>query len=160
GAARRIVDPIRARRPRVRRMAQPAPAPAPGPRMNQAPRIAVDIRLARGGFDVDARFDLPASGVIALLGPSGSGKTTLLSAIAGIITPQDGLIAIGDTVFLDTQRKVDLPPELRGCGVVFQDARLFPHLDVGHNLEYGLRRRRGRPLTQDLSQVVDILGIG
>jgi molybdate transport system ATP-binding protein len=127
--------------------------------MSDDQRLRVDIRLRRDGFDLDASFDLPASGVIALLGPSGSGKTTLLAAVAGILEPQEGIISIGETSFFDSKRRIDLPAELRGCGFVFQDARLFPHLDVRQNLKYGLARRRGRPITQEVLRVVEMLGI-
>jgi molybdate transport system ATP-binding protein len=122
--------------------------------------LRVDVRLLRGDFRLDARFELPASGVIAVLGPSGSGKTTLMGAIAGTVEPRDGVIALGGEVFFDSTRKLDVPIEKRGCGLVFQDARLFPHLSVAQNLAYGLTRRRGREITQDTSRIVDMLGIG
>jgi molybdate transport system ATP-binding protein len=128
--------------------------------MSPQSRINVDIALSRGAFRLEARFDLPASGILAILGPSGSGKTTLLGAIAGILRPEKGAIRVGDTEFLDSALGIDLPPERRGCGFVFQDARLFPHLDVRRNLDYGLARRRGRPVTQEFGQVVEMLGIG
>ena len=124
------------------------------------PMLRIDIRVARGEFNLDTHFELPAAGVIAVLGPSGSGKTTLMSAIAGIVKPREGVIAIGEEVFFDSARKLDLPIEARGCGVVFQDARLFPHLTVEQNLSYAFTRRRGRPITQETSQVVEMLGIG
>ncbi len=123
-------------------------------------RLRIDIRVTRGDFNLHTRFELPAAGVIAVLGPSGSGKTTLMSAIAGILKPREGVIAIGEEVFFDSARKLDLPIEARGCGFVFQDARLFPHLSVEQNLSYGLARRRGRSITQKTSHVVEMLGIG
>jgi molybdate transport system ATP-binding protein len=128
--------------------------------VSDTPAIAVDIRLRRSDFRLDARFVLPATGVIAILGPSGSGKTSLLSAIAGILSPEEGTIAVGPELFFDSARKRDLPVEERGCGFVFQDAKLFPHLSVARNLDYGFARRRGRPVTQSHAQVVEMLGIG
>ena len=128
--------------------------------MAGADSIAVDIRLRRGAFALDLRFELPASGVIAILGPSGSGKTTLLGAIAGIVRPDQGAIRIGGETLFDSSRKLDLAIEDRGCGYVFQDARLFPHLSVAHNLDYGLKRRRGRAVTQEAGQIIEMLGIG
>ncbi|MBW0004266.1 MAG: molybdenum ABC transporter ATP-binding protein, partial [Hyphomicrobiales bacterium] len=122
--------------------------------------LRIDIRVPRGDFRLDARFELPATGVIAVLGPSGSGKTTLMSAIAGIVKPHDGVIALADEVLFDSDRNVDLPIEARGCGVVFQDARLFPHLSVEQNLAYGLLRRRGRAIAQHTGHVTEMLGIG
>ncbi|MBV9567620.1 MAG: ATP-binding cassette domain-containing protein, partial [Hyphomicrobiales bacterium] len=122
--------------------------------------LRIDISVTRGDFRLDTRFELPATGVIALLGPSGSGKSTLMGAIAGIVQPREGIIALGDEVFFDSSRQLDLPIEARGCGVVFQDARLFPHLSVEQNLKFGLSRRRGRPIAQETAHVVDMLGIG
>jgi molybdate transport system ATP-binding protein len=122
-------------------------------------RLRVDIRLARGDFDLDTRFEMPATGVIGILGPSGSGKTTLISAIAGILAPREGVIAVGDQVLFDSGRHLNLPIECRGCGVVFQEARLFPHLRVEENLRYGLSRLRGREITQHFEHVAAMLGI-
>ena len=128
--------------------------------MSADPRLRVGIGLARGGFALEARFDLPAAGVTALLGPSGSGKTSLLGAVAGILAPREGVIAVGETVFFDSSRRIDLAPEVRGCGFDFQDERLFPHLDVRRNLNYGFARRRGRKVTHNMDEVVAMLGIG
>jgi len=122
--------------------------------------IHVDIRLQRGEFHLDARFGLPASGIIAILGPSGSGKTTLMGALAGILTPREGRIVIGEDIFFDSARNLDVPVQRRGCGFVFQDARLFPHLSVAQNLDYGLLRRRGRAIVQPRRRVIEMLGIG
>jgi molybdate transport system ATP-binding protein len=122
--------------------------------------LAIDIRARRGGFMLEAAFELPASGVTAILGPSGSGKTTLIGAIAGIVKPSRGRIALAGETLFDARAGIDVPVERRGCGVVFQDARLFPHLSVARNLAYGSKRRRGRPITQEADHVVDMLGIG
>jgi molybdate transport system ATP-binding protein len=121
--------------------------------------LRLDIRLDRGSFRLDARLEVPAAGVIGILGPSGSGKTTLIGAIAGILAPREGVIAIGKEVLFDSGRGVNVPVERRGCGVVFQDATLFPHLRVEQNLRYGLSRRRGRMITQDFEHVAQMLGI-
>jgi iron(III) transport system ATP-binding protein len=79
--------------------------------------------------------------VVALLGPSGSGKTTLLRAVAGLETPHRGSIAIGDRVFFDAARGIDLPAEERGLGLVFQSYALWPHRTVFDNVAYGLKLR-------------------
>jgi len=84
---------------------------------------------------------VPAGQVVALLGPSGSGKTTLLRAIAGLETPYRGSIAIGDRVFFDAARGVELPAEQRGLGLVFQSYALWPHRTVFDNVGYGLKLR-------------------
>ena len=81
---------------------------------------------------------LPMRGVTALFGPSGSGKTTLLRLIAGLERATEGHLSLGDAVWQDAS--VFLPTHQRSVGVVFQDARLFPHLTVRQNLLYGQRR--------------------
>src|SRR5439155_1673233 len=78
---------------------------------------------------------------LPLAGPSGAGKTTLLRAIAGLLRPDRGRVEAGGAVWLDTSRGVDLPPERRSVGLVFQDYALFPHLTVEQNVAFGGRHR-------------------
>lgn len=83
---------------------------------------------------------------LALVGPSGAGKSSVLRAIAGLLRPERGRIALGDVVWLDTDAGVDLPPERRSVGLVFQEYALFPHLDVRRNVAFGGRERVGELL--------------
>jgi molybdate transport system ATP-binding protein len=92
------------------------------------------------GFRLDATFRLDAA-VAALVGPSGSGKTSVLSVLAGLRRPDRGRIRLDGAALFDSDAGIDLPPEARGIGYVFQDHLLFPHLDVRRNLLYGWRRR-------------------
>jgi len=73
----------------------------------------------------------------ALVGPSGAGKTTILRAIAGLLRPEHGRVVVGSETWLDTERGIDLPPEGRSVGLVFQEQALFPHLNVRQNVGYG-----------------------
>ncbi len=123
-------------------------------------RLQLDARKALAGYTLDATLDLPLAGLTVLFGPSGAGKSTLMNLIAGLHRPDSGRIALGDTVFFDAAQGIDRPVQARGLGVVFQDGRLFPHLTVRHNLEYGLKRARDRAPTIRLDAVVDLLGIG
>nr|WP_282572228.1 molybdenum ABC transporter ATP-binding protein [Roseomonas acroporae] len=118
------------------------------------------MRHAFPGFALDAAFDSPIPGTTVLFGPSGCGKSTVLAAVAGLLRPERGRVALGDTVLLDTARGLALPAERRRCGVVFQDSRLFPHLSVEGNLRYGLRRAPRGATGPGFEEVVALLGIG
>ena len=117
----------------------------------------IDIELRRGDFARHVRIDDDAR-VIALTGRSGAGKTSVLHAIAGLVAPRSGRIAIGERVLFDASLRIDLPPHLRRVGYVFQDTRLFPHLDVAGNLRYGRHPSRARPRF-GFDAVVELLGI-
>jgi molybdate transport system ATP-binding protein len=108
------------------------------------------------GFRVEPTFGTDAP-VTALFGPSGSGKTSILSMIAGLRRPDTGLIRVGARLLFDSRTGVDLPPERRRVGYVFQDHLLFPHLDVRGNLLYGWRRRAREARAVDFDRVVRVL---
>jgi len=104
-------------------------------------KIRVDIRKTlRGGareFRLDARFTA-VNDRIAVFGPSGSGKSVTIQCIAGLLTPDEGVIQIGERVLFDSGAGIDLPPQARRVGLVFQDYGLFPHLTVEQNVSFGL----------------------
>jgi len=111
------------------------------------------------GFTLDAAFTTRTS-VTVLSGPSGSGKTTILSILAGLLRPERGRIRLDSTVLFDSTAKVNLPPEARRIGYVFQDYLLFPHLSVRRNLLYGWRRRPSDARPPSLERVVEVLELG
>ena len=121
--------------------------------------VALRHRFGAKGFALDAAFTAPAEGVTALFGPSGCGKSTILAAVAGLLQPEAGRVKIGDATLFDSARRVSLPPERRRCGVVFQDARLFPHMSVESNLRYGLRRAQPGAQGPAFEEVVALLGL-
>src|SRR5262249_14683083 len=96
-----------------------------------------------GQFTISVRFET-AAGVTAVFWPSVAGKPTLVSVIAGLVTPDRGRIAIADTVLFDSKARINVPTHQRRIGYVFQEGRLFPHLSVASNLDYG-RRMSGLP---------------
>lgn len=122
--------------------------------------LEVSLRRRLGDFTLEIDFTAPAPGIVALFGRSGAGKTSVVHAIAGLLRPEAGRIRIGDTVLFDSQAGIDLRPERRRLGYVFQDARLFPHMSVGRNLRYGLVRAPQEGRAIDFATVVDLLGIG
>lgn len=121
--------------------------------------MTLSVRIARRAeaFSLDVAFEA-GSGVTGIIGPSGAGKTMTLEAIAGLARPENGHIALHGETFLDTAQGIFVPPEKRRVGYVFQEARLFPHLSVGENLDYGARRRGEAGMAR--AEVVDLLGIG
>jgi molybdate transport system ATP-binding protein len=121
--------------------------------------IEVDIDKRLGSFDLAARFTAPATGITALFGRSGSGKTSLVNALAGLVRPDRGRIVVGEHVLFDSAHKIDLPPEQRRLGYVFQEGRLFPHYSVRGNLLYGARRESAAN-GPSFDTVVALLGIG
>lgn len=123
-------------------------------------KLEVDIQCQLGAFALDARMSA-AVGTTVLFGRSGSGKTTLINMIAGLQTPQGGRITLDDTVLFDSVQKVNLPVHRRRIGYVFQDARLFPHLSVARNLDFGARFAADGPLgAKRRSDLIEVLGIG
>ncbi|MGE5537374.1 MAG: ABC transporter ATP-binding protein [Gemmatimonas sp.] len=102
-----------------------------------------DLHVRLGDNDVlkGVSFTVPQGQVVALLGPSGSGKTTILRSVAGLERPYRGTIRIGDTVFFDGAKAIDVPAEKRGLGLVFQSYALWPHRTVFENVAYGLKLR-------------------
>ncbi len=101
--------------------------------------IAVAARVRRKGFTLDVAFEAPA-GVTALFGPSGAGKSLLLAAIAGLVRLEAGRVVLAGRTLEACEAGLRIPPHQRGVGLVFQDARLFPHLSVRANLAYAERR--------------------
>lgn len=121
--------------------------------------LEVALRHSFGGFILDAGFTAESEGVTALFGPSGCGKSTVLNAVAGLLRPQKGRIILDGEPLLDTSRGIMVPPERRRCGLVFQEARLFPHMSVASNLRYGLRRAPSGATGPGFDEVLALLGI-
>jgi molybdate transport system ATP-binding protein len=121
--------------------------------------LRVDVAKRLGEFTLEASFESQGR-VTGLFGASGSGKTSLVNMIAGLLRPDRGTIAIDGETLDDTEKGIHVPVYLRRIGYVFQDARLFPHLDVRQNLDYG---RRMNHLADDDAQrqrVTELLDIG
>ncbi|WP_306154286.1 molybdenum ABC transporter ATP-binding protein [Roseovarius sp. MMSF_3281] len=121
--------------------------------------LDIAVRHAFAGFTLDTSFRAPP-GVTVLFGRSGSGKTTLVNAVAGLLMPDAGRIAVGDWVLLDTERGIRLRPHKRRLGYIFQEGRLFPHLTVRQNLAYGAWFAPKNAPREDEAKVVELLGIG
>ncbi|MCM3879098.1 MAG: ATP-binding cassette domain-containing protein [Vicinamibacterales bacterium] len=109
--------------------------------------LSVALRKRLGSFSLDAQWT-SRQPIVALVGPSGSGKTLTLQCIAGLVTPDDGRIVCADRELFDSQKRIDVRPQQRKIGYVFQGYALFPHMTVRENIEYG-RKQGTRPLFLD-----------
>ncbi|MFU0841522.1 MAG: hypothetical protein ACFWTZ_02680 [Burkholderia sp.] len=119
----------------------------------------VELTLKRAtGFTLDAAFDIPDRGITVLFGPSGCGKTTVLRCTAGL-ERAEGLVEVNSHVWQDSARKIFVPAYERKLGYVFQEASLFPHLDVEENLTFGLKRAKTADGMKRLEEAVALLGI-
>jgi len=128
--------------------------------------FALCLRVVLAEFTLELDESLTPSGVTAVFGRSGSGKTTLLRAIAGFEKPVRGRIALGDQVWFDAEAGIFEPPNRRSIGMLFQDVRLFPHLDVRGNLDFAWKRRNTRAAKAGMQQgiardeVIEALDLG
>ena len=130
-----------------------------GPDMSfDPPTFDIDVVRRRGDAEVSLRFATRAK-LTALFGPSGAGKTSVLDMVAGLLRPERGRVVVAGEVLFDAQSGIDLPPEDRACGYVFQDGRLFPHRRVLDNLLYGLDLSPPERRWMALDEAVDFLGI-
>jgi molybdate transport system ATP-binding protein len=120
--------------------------------------LHVDVTKALGATTVEAAFE-SGGGVTALFGPSGAGKTSLINMIAGLLRPDRGRIEVDGETLDDTAAQIHVPAHRRRVGYVFQDARLFPHMSVERNLDYG-RRMNGLPFDaaeqRRIAQLLDL----
>ena len=121
--------------------------------------IDVDIDQQLGEFHLAVEFSAEAP-IVGLFGRSGAGKTSVVNAIAGIAKPARGHICINEMSLFDAAKGIDLPAEERRIGYVFQDALLFPHMDVRSNLLYGQRLRPSEERFIEEARVVELLGLG
>jgi molybdate transport system ATP-binding protein len=121
--------------------------------------LRVDVSKQLGEFSLQAAFASEGR-VTGLFGASGAGKTSLINMIAGLLRPDRGSIAIDDETLDDTTANLHVPPHRRRIGYVFQDARLFPHLDVRQNLDYGRRMNRLAEDPAQRARVAELLEIG
>jgi molybdate transport system ATP-binding protein len=120
--------------------------------------LLVDVEKRLGDFAIAAKFEAP-DGVTALFGPSGSGKSSIVSMVAGLMTPDRGRIMCNETLLFDSAGGYSHPPHRRGIGYVFQDGRLFPHMTVAQNLDYGRRMYRLSRDGEAQARIVALLDI-
>jgi molybdate transport system ATP-binding protein len=117
--------------------------------------LELNFTLQQGDSLLQVNAELPTKGITAVFGVSGAGKTSLINAIAGLAQPQQGSIRLNGRTLSDAEENLWLPPEKRGVGYVFQEARLFPHYRVRGNLRYGMAKSR----QPQFDTLVNLLGL-
>ena len=124
--------------------------------------LEVKLKKALPGFSLEVDFSVNHE-ILAILGPSGSGKTMTLQCIAGLVKPDEGHIKLNGKVLLDTAGGVNLKPQTRRVGFVFQNYALFPHLNVRENIGYGIRQLPKKEIEEKVTQLMDkmhVTGLG
>jgi len=121
--------------------------------------LRVEAQARLGAVRLDVALEVPAGECLALAGPSGAGKTSVLRTVAGLLRPERGLVRCGDETWLDTGRGIDVPPEARRCGYVFQEYALFGHLSAWQNVAYPLRGLRRSERRARAVELLDRFGI-
>ncbi|MGE5441566.1 MAG: molybdenum ABC transporter ATP-binding protein [Bacteroidota bacterium] len=121
--------------------------------------LSVDVEKRLGEFSIAARFET-AAGATALFGPSGAGKTSLVNMIGGLLTPDRGHIAVDGNVLFDSAARINVPADRRRIGMVFQEGRLFPHMTVARNLDYGRWMSGIEADPAERERIVSLLDIG
>ncbi|MDD2451874.1 MAG: ATP-binding cassette domain-containing protein [Sulfurovum sp.] len=119
--------------------------------------ITKPLHTSDGIIDLVVNKEIQNSDFLTLFGKSGSGKTTLLRIIAGLEVPQNGTIIVDDAVWFDSRQKINLPPQKRNVGFVFQDYALFPNMTVRQNLEFALKDQSD---TKKVDEILAIMEIG
>jgi len=112
--------------------------------------LSLNLTHPLRSFDAAVRLTVEDGTTTALVGPSGAGKTTVLRVVSGLLRPREGSVSIDDRILLDTKRGVDIPPERRHVGYLFQEYALFPHLNVLANVKFGARN--GAPVDEILER--------
>lgn len=118
--------------------------------------IKKTLNTADGKIDLVVDKQINDGEFLTLFGKSGSGKTTLLRIIAGLETPQSGQIIVSDEIWFDSQKKINLPPQMRNVGFVFQDYALFPNMTVRGNLEFALKNQNDKNKVNEILEIMEI----
>ena len=122
------------------------------------PSFEISVSRQLGERRIATAFTAGA-GLTALFGPSGAGKTSILHMVAGVLRPDAGRIVVQGSVLFDSAAGIDLPPEARRAGYIFQDGRLFPHMSVRANLLYGYNLTLPSARYVELEDVLDFLAL-
>ena len=119
-------------------------------------RLKKKLFSAQGEMHLDVSLDIKQGELVTLYGPSGAGKTTMLRMLCGLTSPDEGFISVQGQIWFDTIKKVNLKPQQRNVGIVFQDYALFPNLSVKENVEYGLHHGQSHSIVDELLDLMEL----
>src|SRR5688500_3923810 len=124
-------------------------------------KIDIQKRLFAAREDMKLQFDLEITTgeLVAIYGASGAGKTSILKMICGLITPDDGSISVQGQPWFDASKKVNLKPQDRNVGIVFQDYAIFPNMTVKQNLEYALDKKHQRQIVDEILEMMELTNL-
>ncbi len=114
---------------------------------------------ALGKMQLDVEFTIQEGELVTLYGPSGAGKTTVLRMLCGLSTPDEGRISVRGQPWLDSAKKINLKPQHRDIGIVFQDYALFPNLTVKENLRYALKKGQPDAIVNELLEMMELTNL-
>lgn len=120
-------------------------------------RLQKDLLAADGPMRLDIDLDFPDGSFVTIYGPSGAGKTSILRMISGLMKPDEGRVEVAKTIWFDGSSRINLKPQARSAGLVFQDYALFPNMTVLENVQYALRNHKDKGSLEELLQIFDLL---
>jgi len=122
-------------------------------------KISKKLQSASGAMTLNLDFQVKENDFVTLYGASGSGKTTTLQILSGLMNPDKGVIKVKDNLWLDTNSKINLPPQKRKIGYVFQDYALFPNMTVRENLAFALEKGQDKTIIDELLQTMELVSL-
>ncbi len=114
---------------------------------------------SKGQMHLDVTFTIKPGELVTFYGPSGAGKTTVLRMLSGLANPDDGKISVAGEIWYDSEGKVNLKPQVRNVGIVFQDYALFPNMTVKENLEYALKKNQPHSIVHELLELMELTNL-